>query len=195
MFPEGVSSPEYTTIITDRHFQRLTALVEDARAKGAEVIEVLAPSRDVNDRRFAPKLIVGATNDMRAMQEEIFGPVLPVVSYDSLDAVLTQIRSGPRPLALYYFGDDDETARKVLDGTASGGVVINDVMTHAFSEDLPFGGIGASGIGSYHGAAGFPTFSHARAVYLQSERREVSALFRPPFGQAFGQFWAEATAE
>lgn len=195
MFPEGVSSPDYTTIISDRHFQRLTAMVEDARAKGAEVIEVLAPSKTVNDRRFAPKLIVGATNDMTAMQEEIFGPVLPVVSYESLDAVLTQIRFGPRPLALYYFGQDDETAQKVLDGTASGGVVINDVMTHAFSEDLPFGGIGASGMGSYHGVAGFRTFSHARAVYRQGERQHASALFRPPFGQAIKQFLAEATAE
>ena len=181
--------------ITDRHFQRLTALVEDARAKGAEVIEVLAPSKVANDRRFAPKLIVGATLDMAAMQEEIFGPVLPIVSYDSLDAVLAQIRSSPRPLALYYFGQDDETARKVLDGTASGGVVINDVMTNAFSECLPFGGIGASGMGSYHGVTGFRTFSHARAVYRQSARQEVSALFRPPFGPALEQFLAEATAE
>jgi len=195
MFPEGIESPDYTTIISDRHFQRLTALVEDARAKGAEVIEVLAPSKTANDRRFAPTLIVGATADMTAMQEEIFGPVLPIIGYESLDAVLAQIRSGPSPLALYYFGQDDETARKVLDGTASGGVVINDAMTHAFSEDLPFGGIGASGMGSYHGVAGFRTFSHARAIYRQSEGNEASALFRPPFGPPFKQFLAEATAE
>jgi coniferyl-aldehyde dehydrogenase len=195
MFPGGIESPDYTTIITDRHFQRLTALVEDARVKGAEIIELLAPSKTVNDRRLAPKLIVGATDDMRAMQEEIFGPVLPVVSYESLEAVLAQIRSGPRPLALYYFGQDDETARNVLDGTASGGVVINDVMTHVFSEDLPFGGIGASGMGSYHGVAGFRTFSHARPIYRQSERQEASALFRPPFGLPLKQFLARATAE
>jgi coniferyl-aldehyde dehydrogenase len=195
MFPEGIASPDYTTIITDRHIQRLTALVEDARAKGAEVIEVLAPSKSVNDRRFAPKLILGATGEMTAMQEEIFGPVLPVVGYESLDTVLALIRSGPRPLALYYFGQDDETARKVLDGTASGGVVINDVMTHAFSEDLPFGGIGASGMGSYHGVVGFRTFSHARAIYRQSAGPEASALFRPPFGLPLKQFLAAATAE
>ena len=195
MFPEGVASSDYTTIITDRHFQRLTALVEDARAKGAEVIEVLPPSKSVNDRRFPPTLILGATDDMTAMQEEIFGPVLPVVSYGSLDAVLKRIRSGPRPLALYYFGQDDETARKVLDGTASGGGVINDVMTHAFADDLPFGGIGASGMGAYHGVAGFRTFSHARAVYRQSKRQEVATLFRAPFGENLKQFVEHSTAE
>ncbi|WP_213979370.1 coniferyl aldehyde dehydrogenase [Sphingomonas sp. dw_22] len=192
MFPEGIGSAHYTSIIADRHYQRLVSLIEDARAKGAEVVDVLAPEEGGNDRRLAPRLLLNATDEMKVMQEEVFGPLLPVVEYDDLDAVLAKVRSGPRPLAVYYFGKDDENARKMLDGTASGGVTINDVMAHVFCEDLPFGGIGASGMGSYHGLTGFRTFSHARAIYRQSPGREASALFRPPFGPAFEQFIAQA---
>lgn len=184
MLPKGVRSENYTSIITDRHYQRLQALVDDARSKGAEVINAFAGGDVGNDGRFMPTLLLDATSDMKVMQEEIFGPVLPIIGYESLDEVLARIRSLPHPLALYYFGEDDETARKVLNGTASGGVTINDVMTHAFSEDLPFGGVGASGMGAYHGVTGFRTFSHARGVYRQSAGPEGSALFR----QAFDRF-------
>jgi coniferyl-aldehyde dehydrogenase len=191
MFPDGLRSRHYTSIISDRHVQRLQSLVDDARGKGANVVDIFAADDAAGERRFAPLLLVNATDDMTAMQEEIFGPVLPIVGYHDLDQVLTRIRSGPRPLALYYFGEDDATARKVLDGTASGGVTINDVMTHVFTEDLPFGGIGASGMGAYHGVVGFRTFCHARAVYRQSQDPTASALFRPPFGVAFEQLMAQ----
>jgi coniferyl-aldehyde dehydrogenase len=126
------------------------------------------------------------------MRDEIFGPILPILGYCSIDRALETIRSGPRPLALYYFGADDERARQVLDGAASGGVTINDVMTHMFVEDMPYGGIGASGMGSYRGEAGFRTFSHARAIYRQSGVKEAAALLHPPYGDAFRQFLAAA---
>lgn len=147
MYPEGLASPDYTSIVTERHFARLTNIVEDARAKGAEIVTVLSHSEALEDRRFPPTLLISPGDDTIAMREEIFGPVLPVLGYRTLDEALDRIRSGPRPLAIYYFGADDENARRMLDRTASGGVTINDVMTHAFAEDLPFGGIGASGTG------------------------------------------------
>ncbi len=195
MFPQGVDSPHYSSIINDRHVQRLAALVEDARAKGAEIIQALAPGGSSNVRRFPPTLLLNVTTEMSVMQEEIFGPLLPVLIYDNLDDVTRQIRSGPHPLALYYFGEDDETTRKVLDGTASGGVTINDVMAHVFCEDLPFSGIGASGMGAYHGVEGFRTFSHARAIYRQAPGPAgalAAALLRPPFGQQFEDFISQA---
>lgn len=194
MYPDGLRSADYSSLLTERHFDRLKDMVQDARNKGADVVEILAPDNGVQDRRFSPTLIVGASDDMMAMREEVFGPVLPIVGYDSLDEVLVKIRSGPRPLALYYFGQDDETARKVLDGSVSGGVTINDVMTHVFPEDLPFGGVGASGMGSYHGKAGFLTFSHARSIYRQSQTQEAVMLLRAPYGEGLNAFLNQALA-
>lgn len=194
MYPAGIMSDDYSSVLTDRHFDRLTNLVTDARDKGAQVIETLPQAGTNNERRFSPTLLVGANETMIAMQEEIFGPVLPLISYDHIDDVLAKIRSGPRPLALYYFGADDDKARKVLDGTASGGVTINDVMTHAFPETLPFGGIGASGTGSYHGKTGFLSFSHARAIYRQSPQQEAALLMRAPYGPEINAFLDQALA-
>jgi coniferyl-aldehyde dehydrogenase len=194
MFPEGVDSDDYTSIISDSHYRRLDTLVADARAKGAEVIEALPPSRTGNVRRFAPTLLLNLLDDMLVMREEIFGPVLPIIGYRNLDDALARIRSRPHPLALYYFGADDGQARKVLDGTASGGVTINDVMTHMYVADMPFGGIGASGMGVYQGEAGFRNFSHARAVCRQSEAREAVEFFRAPYGEELRRFLDAATA-
>jgi coniferyl-aldehyde dehydrogenase len=129
---------------------------------------------------------------MEAMKDEIFGPVLPIVGYRSLDEAIDRVRAGQAPLALYYFGKNDHEARKVLDGTASGGVTINDAMTQVFVEELPFGGIGASGMGSYHGKAGFVTFSHARSIYVQSGDPKAAMLFRPPFGPPVRHFIEQA---
>src|SRR5262249_4262575 len=128
------------------------------------------------------------------MRDEIFGPILPILGYRTIDDVLDMIRSGASPLALYYFGADDERARQVLDGTASGGVTINDVMTDMFVEDMPYGGVGASGMGTYRGEAGFRNFSHARAIYRQSEAKEAVALLHPPYGEPFRQFLSSAIA-
>jgi len=194
IFPDGVASTDYTSVITERHFARLSHIVEDAREKGTIIVEALSSVNGQKDRLFPPTILVSPGNDTIAMQEEIFGPVLPVVGYATLEDALAKVRSGPRPLALYYFGADDEAARTMLDGTASGGVTINDVMTHVFSEELPFGGIGASGTGSYHGKAGFLTFSHARSIYRQSDAQEAAMLFRPPYGEGIKQFLSDALA-
>jgi coniferyl-aldehyde dehydrogenase len=194
MYPDGLDSVDYTSIINDAHLVRLERLMADADARGAEVLNVFKPARLASARRMMPVLILNPPRDTLVMRDEIFGPILPVLGYRSIDDALETIRSGSRPLALYYFGADDERARQVLDGAASGGVTINDVMTHMFVEDMPYGGIGASGMGTYRGEAGFRTFSHARAIYRQTEAKEAVALFHPPYGDPFRAFLSAAIA-
>jgi coniferyl-aldehyde dehydrogenase len=192
LFPDGMASQAYTTIITERHYERLMGLVEDARAKGAQVIQAFPEDENRSARRFPPTLIVNPPEDAKVMQEEIFGPILPILTYSDLGEVVQDIRARPHPLALYYFGKDDAHARRVLDGTTSGGVTINDVMAHVYAEGLPFGGVGPSGMGSYHGKAGFLTFSHARSVYRQSAAQEAVMLIRPPYTDVTRQFLDQA---
>jgi coniferyl-aldehyde dehydrogenase len=192
MYPDGLEATDYTSIINDGHFARLTRLVSDALVSGAEVVRVFDSCKCSRPRRMTPTLVLNPPRDASIMGEEIFGPILPILGYDSIDRALETVRSGPPPLALYYFGAGEEGARQVLDGAASGGVTINDVMTHMFVEDMPYGGIGASGMGSYRGEAGFRTFSHPRAIYRQSEAKEAVALLHPPYGDAFRQFLAAA---
>ncbi len=195
LFPDGVASNDYTAIITDHHYDRLVGVVDDARAKGAEVIEAFPGTSRKEARLLSPTFLVNATDEMEAMKAEIFGPVLPIIGYAKLDEAIRRVRAADAPLALYYFGTDDVQTRAVLDGTASGGVTINDVMTHAFNHDQPFGGIGPSGTGSYHGKAGFTTFSHARAVYVQGPDKQAVAQFRPPFGAPIRNFIEQALQE
>ena len=194
MYPDGLDSVDYTSIINDAHLVRLERLMADADARGAEVLNVFKPAGLASARRMMPVLILDPPRDTLVMRDEIFGPILPVLGYRSIDDALETIRSGSRPLALYYFGADDERARQVLDSAASGGVTINDVMTHMFVEDMPYGGIGASGMGTYRGEAGFRTFSHARAIYRQTEAKEAVALFHPPYGDPFRAFLSAAIA-
>jgi coniferyl-aldehyde dehydrogenase len=184
VYPDLASNRDYTSLISDRHADRVAALIADARAKGAEVIELGAASGPVSPRRLSPPaLIVGVSDDMRVMQEEIFAPLLPLKSYTHLDEVISDINRRPRPLALYYFGTDRDEERKLLAGTTSGGVTINDVAMHVLLEELPFGGVGASGTGAYHGEHGFRRFSHARAVYRQPGLDVAGLLgLRPPYG-------------
>jgi coniferyl-aldehyde dehydrogenase len=158
--------------------------VEDAKAKGARVLEIGTRVSGSASRTFLPTLLLGVTDDMAVMQEEIFGPILPVVTYDGLDDAIAYVNARPRPLALYYFGNDKSAQRKVLERTTSGGVLINDTILHYAQDDLPFGGIGPSGMGSYHGFEGFKTMSHAKSVLTQA-RFNVADLFRPPFGRVF----------
>jgi coniferyl-aldehyde dehydrogenase len=195
MFPQGIDSAEYTSIISDRHYHRLEAIVANARANGAEVIEALPASKATDARRFVPTLLLNVNDNMLAMHDEIFGPVLPIVGYDHLDEALAYIRSRPHPLGLSYFGADDRQGRAVLDGTASGGVTINDVMVHMFGADMPFGGVGASGMGCYFGKAGFQTFSHARAIYRQGDSQDAAEIFRPPYGERLRQVLDAAIAQ
>jgi coniferyl-aldehyde dehydrogenase len=129
-----------------------------------------------------PVLLTGVTDAMEVMQEEIFGPVLPIVTYRSLDTAIEYVNDRPRPLALYYFDDDGERADEVLTRTVSGGACVNDTLLHYAQDDLPFGGVGPSGMGAYHGVEGFETFSHRKAVFHQS-RLNAAGVISPPYGK------------
>jgi len=178
-----IDNPDYTSVVNQRHYDRLRAMVDDARGKGARVIEI-NPAREnlaaQPGRKLAPTLLLGATDEMTAMQEEIFGPILPVKTYRDLDEAIGYINGKPRPLALYYFGADPSRQSEVLNRTTAGGVTINDTLLHYLQEDLPFGGVGASGMGAYHGHDGFRRFSHQKAVVRQS-RLNGSGLIKPPY--------------
>lgn len=184
LYPTLINNPDYTAVINQRHYDRLRAIVDDARRKGAEVIEINPAREDLAQlgRKLAPTLLLGATDDMTAMQEEIFGPILPVKTYGDLDEALAYINCRPRPLALYYFGSKSSRQSEVLSRTTAGGVTINDTLLHYVSEDLPFGGVGQSGMGTYHGRDGFRTFSHQKAVIRQT-RLNSSGLTGPPYGR------------
>jgi coniferyl-aldehyde dehydrogenase len=183
LFPTGAAHPDYASIVTDRHHARLLALVDEAQARGARVVEVAPPGAG-HARQMAPVLVFQPAPDTRLMREEIFGPVLPVLSYTKLDEAIASINAGPRPLALYWFGSDTAARNRVLRGTVSGGVTVNDTLLHIAHENLPFGGVGESGWGAYHGETGFLRFTQQKPVLVQS-RWAVSSLFYPPYGVAF----------
>ncbi|MEM6907958.1 MAG: coniferyl aldehyde dehydrogenase [Pseudomonadota bacterium] len=188
MYPTLLENDDYASIVSDRHFERLQGLVEDARDKGAEVIEVNPGGEDfasANTRKMPLTILKNVTDEMSAMQEEIFGPVLPVKTYQAVDQAVDYVNEHDRPLGLYYFGEDKAEQERVLTRTISGGVTTNDVIFHVSMEDLPFGGVGPSGIGSYHAIEGFKEFSHARAVYHQP-KIDIAGLggFKPPYGKA-----------
>jgi acyl-CoA reductase-like NAD-dependent aldehyde dehydrogenase len=183
LYPRLADNPDYTSIVSDRHYARLNKLVEEARTRGARVIEVnpAGETLPAAGRKIAPTLVIGAPDDAAILQEEIFGPLLPVVTYSRLDDAIAYINARPRPLALYYFDRDGDRIRKVLSETTSGGACVNDTLLHVGQDDLPFGGVGPSGMGSYHGPEGFYTFSHKKAVFQQSRLNTVG-LLSPPFG-------------
>ena len=175
MYPKLKDNPDYTSIINELHFKRLKSWLADAESKGAEVIELNPSSEDLSDlaaRRFAPTLLLKVTNDMTVLQEEIFGPLLPVVTYETLDEAIAFINARSRPLALYYFSNDPAEERQLLNRTISGGVTVNDCMTHALDHSLPFGGIGASGMGAYHGKQGFLILSQC-SRHLSAEQNSA----------------------
>jgi coniferyl-aldehyde dehydrogenase len=184
-YPRGVKDDGYTSIISARHYERLLGLIEDARAKGARVVQTGAwdGSEGTRERTLSPTLILGATEEMKVLEEEIFGPILPVLEYRTLDEAIGYVNARPRPLALYYFGRPGEACDRVLAKTTSGNVTINDTLLHYAVEDLPFGGVGASGMGAYHGEEGFRAFSHVKGVFRQSRWSGVG-LTRAPFGRA-----------
>ena len=187
MFPTMKDNGDYTAMINQRHYDRVRGLIADAKAKGAEIIELNPANEDFSQqehRKIPPTLVLGATDEMSVMQEEIFGPVLPVRTYSALDGAIAEINARPRPLALYYFGEDGAESDALLARTHSGGVSINDVILHFSMDDLPFGGVGPSGMGAYHGHRGFLEFSHEKAVFKQTAS-EVIAMLRPPYGDAF----------
>jgi len=187
LYPSFANNPDYTSIITERHFRRLTGLLDDARAKGARIV-VLGESGE-GSRRLAPALVIGATADMAIMREEIFGPLLPIATYATLDDAIALINAGPHPLAFYYFGDDSARRDRVLRDTLAGGVTVNDTLWHFAHEGLPFGGVGGSGFGAYHGEQSFRTFSHEKAVFSQP-RVAAARLLYPPYGRMFERMLA-----
>jgi coniferyl-aldehyde dehydrogenase len=185
MYPTLVRNPDYARIINGHHYRRLRGLVDDARAGGATVIELNPAAEECHEgnRVFPPTLVIGAREAMPLLGEEIFGPILPVVEYETLDQAIAYVNARPRPLALYYFDDNERRADDVVAGMTAGGVTVNDCIFHVGQPSLPFGGVGASGMGRYHGFDGFQTFSHRKAVFIQ--RRWTSfGLLRPPYGEA-----------
>ncbi|MGC7838061.1 coniferyl aldehyde dehydrogenase [Pseudomonas wayambapalatensis] len=182
LFPRIADNPDYSAIINPRQLERLERLLAEARDKGAQVLD-LYPDEPRQGRRLPPHLLLDVNDDMQVMQDEIFGPLLPLVAYDALDEALAYINQRPRPLALYYFGYDRSQQAQVLQHTHSGGVCLNDTLLHVAQDDLPFGGIGPSGMGHYHGREGFQTFSKAKAV-LAKQRINAARLIYPPYGKA-----------
>jgi acyl-CoA reductase-like NAD-dependent aldehyde dehydrogenase len=181
-YPDLPRSPDYSAIVSERHLQRLVGLLDDARSRGARLVP-LGPPAGASSRKLTPTVVLGATLDMKVMQEEIFGPILPILPYSSLEGAREQICRGPRPLALYYFDDDARRAEGLLRRTVSGGASINDTLVHFAQEALPFGGVGASGQGAYHGVAGFDRFSHMRGVLSASALAPARQVQSPPYGR------------
>lgn len=188
MYPTVNGNNDYTSIINDRHYQRLQNLLEDAKTQGATIHtpHIQGASEEINDgsRRLPMHLIENPSDSMALMQEEIFGPLLPIIGVDSLDEAIQFVQQRPRPLALYYFGSNTNNQQKVLEQTHSGGVCINECLFHVAVEDMPFGGIGPSGMGHYHGYEGFQTFSKAKAV-LSKGKLNSAKLIYPPYGGWF----------
>jgi coniferyl-aldehyde dehydrogenase len=189
LFPRIAGNPDYASIQNDRYFARLQEALAEAQAGGATV-KVIDPqgvspaSSDPVTRQMAPVLVYGAQPGMRLMDEEIFGPVLPVLPYDTLDQAIGYINARPRPLALYWFGTDNAARDQVLARTVSGGVTVNDTLMHIAHENLPFGGVGDSGWGSYHGEAGFLRLTQQKPVLVQSTWARGDLLY-PPYGPRF----------
>lgn len=187
LYPRIVSNPDYSAIVSDRHHQRLGDLVAEARQGGAKIIEVNPAGETTgNKRKFLPTLVLGADPETRLMREEIFGPVLPIVEYRDIDAAIAFVNGRDRPLALYWFGRDGARRDKILRETVSGGVTINDCLLHIAQESQPFGGVGPSGMGAYHGEWGFRAFSKEKPVFIQSPLN-AGAMLRPPYGARFEQ--------
>jgi coniferyl-aldehyde dehydrogenase len=185
LYPSGLASPDYPNIITERHVQRLRAYLDDAARRGNAVIPLFGtcPATGADPRRLEPSLVLIDADGGTVMDEEIFGPILPVVAVDDLSAALRQVASRSRPLAVYYFGSDRGEIERVSTEIVCGGLVVNDVMMHFLQDDLPFGGVGDSGMGSYHADEGFRRFSHAAAVFEQSRWVDLGWLLRPPYGE------------
>ncbi|WP_397457510.1 coniferyl aldehyde dehydrogenase [Pseudomonas asplenii] len=179
-YPTLADNPDYTSIINDRQLARLNGYISDATSKGAQVIPLFDQGQQ---RRMGHSLLLNVSDDMTLMQDEIFGPLLPIVPYNGLDEAFAYINQRPRPLALYYFGYNKREQQRVLHETHSGGVCLNDTLLHVPQEDLPFGGVGPSGMGHYHGHEGFLTFSKAKGV-LTKQRFNAARLIYPPYGKS-----------
>jgi aldehyde dehydrogenase (NAD+)/coniferyl-aldehyde dehydrogenase len=182
MYPDFAQNPDYTSIISARHFERLERLADEARAAGAQLHPLTDATADAASRRFPLVAVTGAPDECALMREEIFGPLLPLVPYDTLDDAIAWINARPRPLALYLYADDARTVERVTHETIAGGMAVNETLMHLACESLPFGGVGASGMGAYHGYEGFVTFSKMKPVLTQA-RLNARGLIAPPYGK------------
>lgn len=189
LYPALHDNPQYTSIVSDRQYQRLAALRDDALRDGARAEPLGDGSDQPARRRLMPVILTGVDDDMTVMQEEIFGPLLPLVPYDSIDQAIAYVAEHPHPLALYLFEQDRAIIDKVLIHTLAGGVTINDTLYHIAQHGLHFGGVGPSGMGGYHGEAGFRTFSHMKPVFHQA-RLSGASLLNPPYGARFKRILA-----
>ena len=189
MYPKLLDNEQYTSVINERHFQRLTGYLAEAEERGVKTIAINPAGEDFSQQqgthKIPPTLIPEPPEDLKVLQEEIFGPLLPIRTYTEFSETIDYINSRPRPLAVYYFGEDADEQAAVETRTTSGGMCINDVIMHIGQEDLPFGGVGPSGMGCYHGIEGFRTFSHAKSIYRQTKWNfaKLGGLL-PPYGQA-----------
>jgi coniferyl-aldehyde dehydrogenase len=184
-YPSVANNQDITWIVNDRHFKRLQAIIDDARAKGGHVIQINPKDEQIAEgKRIIPQTIItNVTDDMRVMKEEIFGPVLPVKSVESNEEALAYVKARPRPLALYYFDADKKRARRVMNDTIAGGACVNDTVLHLGNFHMPFGGSGDSGVGAYHGFYGFAEFSHKKSVQYQSVWFSPSSFLKGPYPQ------------
>ncbi|MCF6780235.1 coniferyl aldehyde dehydrogenase [Stutzerimonas stutzeri] len=178
-YPQLADNPDYTSIINPRQHARLQDYLDDAQAKGARLLPLFEQGQA---RRMPHHLLLNVSDEMRVMQDEIFGPLLPVVPYEGIEQALAYVNARPRPLALYYFGYDKTEQQSVLEHTHSGGVCLNDTLLHVAQDDLPFGGVGPSGMGHYHGHEGFLTFSKAKGVFIK-QRFNAARMIYPPYGK------------
>jgi coniferyl-aldehyde dehydrogenase len=179
-----VNSADYTSIIDQRSYDRLQAALEDARAKGATLINLAEGQKpDASQRKFPPHLALNPTDDMELMRREIFGPILPIRVYDQLQETVDFLNARDRPLAIYLFARDAATRDSLISRTMSGGIAVNEPMLHFAQHDMPFGGVGASGMGHYHGREGFDTFSKLRPVSQQGPLSTVQMFFQPPYSR------------
>ncbi len=190
MYTSLRDNDDYTSMLNAGGFARQHALIEDARIKGATLVSLNPLNEDLSDpakRKVAPTLVLGTTDEMRVTREEIFGPLLPIVTYGTLEDAIAYINARARPLALYLFSNNLDVRSEVAARTTSGALIVNDAMTHVFLDTLPFGGVGASGMGHYHGEYGFRALSHAKPVFVQSEGGESNLLMRAPYSEGAEQ--------
>ena len=184
-YPDDNKS-EYTSMVNETHFERMQTYVSDATEKGAKV-HSLGNFDSAENNIMTTKILMDVNDGMKVMQDEIFGPLLPVMLYDDISEVINYVNSHDHPLGLYYFGKSNSEQQNVIKNTRSGGVTINDAMFHIMQSELPFGGVGASGYGYYHGREGFMNFSNMRSVYYQTNNDSAFAMLRPPKNKSLGK--------
>lgn len=176
-----------TSVINNEHFERIKLIIDDAKQKGGRIIELLEANqfKKLEAKQMIPSVITNTSQDMIALNEEIFGPILPFVYYDDLDGAINFLNNKPSPLGLYWFGSNKKEAAKIINYTSSGGITMNDVIAHVAQDDAPFGGTGPSGMGAYHGREGFENFSHAKTIYEQISFDLPFRFMQPPYAKSF----------